>query len=59
MAYECECCERPVVPAKLKGIGYVCDDCLPAYTWDYGRYPASEDPPRHYPVCPFKAEPAA
>lgn len=54
--YECECCERRNVPVKLKGIGYVCEDCLVSYTWDYGRYPPGEDPPKHYPACPFKME---
>ena len=52
--YECECCDRRNVPAKLKGIGYVCEDCLASYTWDYGRYPPEQDPPRHWPVCPFR-----
>ena len=52
--YECDCCERRNVPQKLKGIGYVCEDCLASYTWDYGRYPPAEDPPKHWPVCPFK-----
>lgn len=45
--FECDCCERLNVPRKLKGIGYVCDDCLLAYAgWD-----DSVDP--HLP-CPFK-----
>lgn len=56
-AYECDCCGRRNVPAKLKGIGYVCDDCLASWTWDYGRYPPEEDPPKHWPVCPFKGQP--
>jgi hypothetical protein len=49
--YECDCCGRPIVPQKLKGIGYYCDDCLPFWIgedyWD-------EDMPSHLPVCPFK-----
>jgi hypothetical protein len=51
--YECDCCGRRNVPAKLKGIGYVCDDCLTSWTWDYGRYRSEEDPLNHWPVCPF------
>jgi hypothetical protein len=57
MKYECDCCGRANVPEKLKGIGYVCDDCLGSYTWDYGRYPADQDPPEHYPICPFRLFP--
>jgi hypothetical protein len=50
--YECECCDRRNVPQKLKGIGYVCDDCFAAYIWTgYEKGPAPE---LHYPVCPFK-----
>ena len=56
--YQCDCCGRPNVPQKLKGIGYVCEDCLPSYTWPYGRYPGEEEPPKHWPVCPFRAEAA-
>ena len=50
--YECECCERRIVPEKLKGIGYLCDDCYASYCWTgYEKGPA---PVSHYPVCPFK-----
>lgn len=50
--YECDCCTRWNVPQKLKGIGYVCDDCLASYVWTgYEKGPAPEP---HYPVCPFK-----
>ena len=54
--YACDCCERENVPEKLKGIGYVCDDCYTSWDWDYGRYPPSEDPPDHHAgrTCPFK-----
>lgn len=54
--YECDCCERRNVPAKSKGIGYLCDDCLGSWTWDYGRHPAEQDPPDHHAgrACPFK-----
>ena len=62
MHYECNCCGRKNVPAKLKGIGYYCDVCLDAYLWDEyvescmraGRKLDREAPPEHYPVCPFK-----
>lgn len=51
--YECDCCGRPNVPQKLKGIGYVCDDCLPSHI--YTGYEKDLEPPEpHYPVCPFK-----
>jgi hypothetical protein len=52
--YECDCCGRPNVPQKLKGIGYVCEDCLTSYTWDYGRLPPEQEPLSHWPACPFK-----
>ena len=54
--YECDCCERPNVPEKLKGIGYLCDDCLTSWTWDYGRYPGEDEPANHHAgrTCPFK-----
>ncbi len=47
--YECDCCKRRNVPEKIKGTGYVCEDCQPDwYNW-------SSDPsiPSHHPVCPF------
>jgi hypothetical protein len=51
----CDCCGRPIVEKKSKGIGYLCDDCFGPYTaggpWDDGFL--VDD---HYPVCPFKAE---
>jgi hypothetical protein len=53
--YACDCCERLNVPAKLKGIGYVCDDCLAAYCWT--GYESGPAPEPHYPVCPFKQMP--
>ena len=59
--YECDCCGRPNVPQKMKGIGYLCDDCFPSWEWDYGRYPPEEDPPDHNAgrTCPFRqAQPA-
>ena len=52
--YECDCCTRMNVPGKLKGIGYVCDDCLAAYCWT--GYESGPAPAPHYPVCPFKPE---
>lgn len=54
MMYNCECCNRPVVPDKLKGIGYVCADCLEAYIWT--GYESGPAPESHYPVCPFAAD---
>ena len=50
--YECDCCERRNVPEKLKGIGYVCDDCLASYVWT--GYESGPAPEKHYPVCPFR-----
>lgn len=45
--YDCECCKRLNVPKKLPGIGYVCNDCLPAWCDWLGELPS------HYPICPF------
>ncbi len=53
-AYSCDCCSRVIVPAKLKGIGYVCDDCLPSWCWT--GYEHGEPPAPHYPACPFKGQ---
>ena len=50
--YACDCCERENVPEKLKGIGYVCDDCLEAYCWT--GYESGPAPESHWPACPFK-----
>ena len=43
------------VPQKLKGIGYVCDDCLAAYCWT--GYESGPPPEPHYPACPFRQTP--
>ena len=52
--YECECCERRNVPRKLKGIGYVCDDCFDSYVWT--GYEKGDAPLEHGAgrTCPFK-----
>lgn len=55
--FECDCCERAKVTQKLKGIGYLCEDCLPSWTWDYGRTPepASVRPDHQAGrACPFR-----
>jgi hypothetical protein len=51
--YECDCCARPNVPEKLKGIGYVCWDCFDSWVWT--GYESGPAPVEHWPVCPFKA----
>lgn len=59
LMYECDCCERRNVPAKSAGIGYLCEDCLPSWTWDYGRLPEpSSVRPDHRAgrACPFRGE---
>lgn len=53
--YECECCGRVNVLEKLRGIGYVCDDCYPAYVWT--GYERAPEPESHYPVCPYRETP--
>jgi hypothetical protein len=52
LMYDCDCCGRINVPFKLKGIGYVCKDCLVAWTWT--GYESGLQPDLHYPVCPFR-----
>lgn len=48
--YECECCGRMNVPAKLKGCGYICEDCFPSYWCDDH---TNGDHNKH---CPFKVD---
>lgn len=49
--YSCDCCGRHIVPAKLKGIGYYCDDCLDSYV--RSEFEIVPDDELHYPVCPY------
>jgi ribosomal protein L37AE/L43A len=53
VAYACDCCARPIVERKLKGIGYICDACLPAWAWT--GYERTPPPAPHYPACPYAA----
>jgi hypothetical protein len=52
--YECDCCERRNVPGKLKGIGYLCEDCIASWTWPGGYVPGAGEPENHVPACPFR-----